>query len=273
MLTFRHQVTTYEERHIYYSIAGTFLFAGAAIGPLVGGLIEGTVGAGARDLTRWLVPIVSFVTILPYAFLCAESYAPVLARQRRQAEVAREAQTGSLATLVNSPLPSRQRTVQDLRVRYTRALTLPCIFATREPLIICVTAYVSLVYFFVYCALEAFPYTFGQLRGWSMRDTSLTFLALLAGFLLSTVFPLCTTQQRYISRTVSSLAPGERMRPEARLSDMRWCGFVAPAGLFLFAWTAPFPAIHWAVPLTGMLLFSFAINVAFTDFLPYLADV
>lgn len=269
-------MTTYQERHIYYTIAGTFIFVGAALGPLIGGLIEATAMDSQKNWSRWLVPIVSFVTILPYTFLCTESYASILARKRLQSVVKKrnESKTGSEVTLVEGIGPLNWTdTLKDLQSRYGRALKLPVLLAIKEPLIICVTIYVSLVYFFIYCTLEAFPYTFGKQRGWTMTQVSLTYISLLVGFFISTIVPLCTTQQRYIFRIVTNLPPGAKMRPEARLSDMLWCCFVAPAGLFIFAWTAPFPQVHWIAPMIGMVMFAFAVNVAFTDFLPYLADV
>lgn len=60
------------------------------------------------------------------------------------------------------------------------------------------------------------------------------------------------------------------VEPEARVQQALWAALLAPIGLFIFAWTAPFD-VHWVAPLIGVTVFCVGTGVIFTSFIPYLA--
>jgi hypothetical protein len=114
------------------------------------------------------------------------------------------------------------------------------------------------------------------------------FISLLIGFLGATLVAVFM-QQPYEDRERAKLPKGTPLSPEARFQQALWAAIFAPIGLFLFAWTAPFPRVHWIVPCIGMALFAFSgcgaewriacptdalssgMMTIFTSLIPYLA--
>lgn len=59
---------------------------------------------------------------------------------------------------------------------------------------------------------------------------------------------------------------------EARLTLAYSAAVLTPVSLFLFAFTAPYTSIHWAVPCFAEMLFGVSIMCIFTAYIPYLVD-
>ena len=79
-------------------------------------------------------------------------------------------------------------------------------------------------------------------------------------------------QEKYISNALVNLKPGERPSPEIRLKQTVYSSILTPIGLFIFAWTAPFPNVHWIAPMIGLAIAFFGMFSVFTAFVPYLVD-
>jgi DHA1 family multidrug resistance protein-like MFS transporter len=124
-------------------------------------------------------------------------------------------------------------------------------------LVICI--YLSLLYGVLYAFFEVF----------SEESTGLVFISLLVGFFFA-VPVIGVWQQRYEARLRASLPQGAPFPPEAKLQQTLWAGALPPIGLFIFAWTAPFPHVHWIAPCFGMFAFAWGMMIVFTSLIPYL---
>jgi MFS family permease len=238
-------MTRTRSHHLTYSLATAVCLLGISLGPVVGGLIEGHAVGRMRDWSRYLVPILALVAILPYAVFGSSSL--------------------YLTSAVNNTHSSSStRLVHRIKGHYTTFIKPFVLFNTREPIVIGITLYLSQIYFFFFVTLGAFPYAFGRIRGYNTSAVALTFLSLVVGVILSILVPLVTIR-RSNSKQASS--------PEAVLKSMLFCTILIPIGLFLFAWTASMPHVHWAAPMVGMIVFAFGSNIAFTQLNVYLAIV
>jgi hypothetical protein len=83
-------------------------------------------------------------------------------------------------------------------------------------------------------------------KGWSAHMTGLTFIPIMVGVIVATMFsPL--VNKDYIRRAKVYIDRGEAPPPEIRLYPMMiGCWFV-PVGLFIFAWTS-YPTLTWVGP-------------------------
>lgn len=229
-------------QHLYFSIATMLSLLGLVMGPVAGGLIEGNHGNNSPNWSRYSIPIICFAFILPYAIFAASS--------RQQAP----------------STPPRQ-----VKVSYRETLKMFVTFNIKEPIVIGITLYLSQLYFFLLVTLGAFPYAFGQIRGYTTSEVALTYLSLVIGVLLSMLMTLVSP---LLKRTQSQVSFGDKdSQPEQLLTGFLLCGPLIPIGLFLFAWTATSTSTHWIAPMIGMILFSFSSSVAFTDLNAYLSKV
>jgi MFS family permease len=236
---------TRNNRPLYISMATSFPLLGIVMGPVVGGLIEGH--NVTPDWSRYLIPIVAFAAILPYAFFGSSSL-----------------QTAA----PSSTLP--QSYGQRIKGHYRHTLKRLFTLNTREPILIAITLYLSQLYFFFLITLVAFPYAFGRTRGYNATAVALTYLSLVVGVLLSMLVPLlsgCKTRRRTSSHIDHDI------QPEAVLKSSMLFGPLIPIGLFIFAWTANSVSTSVAAPMVGMILFSFAAGIAITDHNVYLANI
>ena len=248
------RMTSTQDRGIYLSFLGFFSLAGLAMGPVVGGLIEGHAEGDARNWSRYLIPIAASIAILPFVVFGA----PSVATPRTGLKESAWAPAGGL--------------MQRIKVRYHTTFTHLVALNVREPIVIGITLYLSQLYFFFFVTLGAFPYAFGRLRGYGTTQVALTYLSLVIGVILATAVTMSTSHLRSRSRKRADVA-GLKVQPESAITSLLFCVLLVPIGLFLFAWTAPFPDIHWAAPIVAMILFAFGSTVAFTELNAYLADV
>lgn len=150
-----------------------------------------------------------------------------------------------------------------------RALIGPFKWLLTEPVVAVICVYLSLLYGILYGFFEVFPYVFGDIRHWSEESVGLIFISLLVGF-FGALFVIAVPQQRYEFKIRARLEKGQTFPPEAKLQQMLWAAALPPIGLFIFAWTAPFPHVHWIGPAIGMAVFALGMMVIFTSLIPYL---
>lgn len=221
-----------------------------------------------------VLPIFSFFALCLYAFTVPESHRPTLLRKQQQRwrkELQRRDDLESKAssgpedhnTRSAAPTPS-------LKERLITALKRPFVYLFTEPLVMIVCFYQAILYGMLYGLLGAFPYAFMDLRGLSRLNTSWMYLSILLGFVIGAAAIGCLLQDRQFKRAWDT----GTYTPESRIGPAVWGSFAVPIGLFIFAWTAPYPAeaVHWLGPCTGMVVFAFGMQLTFNSWLSYLGD-
>ncbi|KAF8147738.1 major facilitator superfamily domain-containing protein [Mycena galopus ATCC 62051] len=244
--------TTPLERGRYTISYALFAFGGPALGPLVSAFIQQDAGF------HWNFRVMAmFCTILsiPVA-LVPETHGPTLLKWR----IAREGRAPP-------PLP-----FDKIMPVFKVALLRPLIYLFTEPMVMLVSLYFSVLYGILYGFFEAFTVVYLDIRGFKNTSFGLTYIALGLGFGIACIVLGTLGQVLYEKSAEVDTAKGLPTQPEARLGLPYVGAIICPISLFMFAWTAPFPSVHWVVPCIAEGLFAFSMLLIFTGFIPYLID-
>ncbi|GAA6061518.1 hypothetical protein JCM10212_004508 [Sporobolomyces blumeae] len=255
--------TTYpRERGQFNAIYSVGAFLGPALGPLCSSFIESDAG---YEWNFRVMAIFATVTSIGAA-LVPETHGPTLYR-RQLAKIAREKEGFELE---RTPLGAKVSTVVGV---YKGALKRPFIFFFTEPIVLFVSIYLSILYGILYGFFEAFGLVYVETRGFSRTSYGLTYVALGLGFIVAATMIATLGSRAYVKQVEKAKLTGEPAPAEARLVLGYAAAIVSPISLFLFAWTAPFPHVHWIVPCLAEFLFSLSMQLIFVSFISYLIDV
>lgn len=245
------------QRGIAISFFAAAPFLGPTIGPIIGGFLA--TGAGWRWVEGFLAAF-SGVLWLCIIFLLPETYAPVLLR-RRAAKLS--AITGevyrSKLDIERGPVPLGQT--------LKTALSRPWILLFREPIVLLLSIYMSIIYGTLYMLFAAYPIVYQEVRGWSEGIGGLAFLGILVGMVLAVIYTF-PENMRYSKKCSQTT---DRLPPEIRLPPSMVGGIALPIGLFWFAWTNS-PTIHWMASIAAGAPFGFGMVLVFLSVFNYLID-
>ncbi|KAL1965737.1 hypothetical protein VTN77DRAFT_5237 [Rasamsonia byssochlamydoides] len=234
-------------------------FGGPTFGPILGGFIVQS-HLGWR-WTAWITLIASSFFALIAFFIVPETYHPVLL-QRRAARLRLETRNWAL----HSALDERRPTLHDIVVRY---LLRPIQMLILEPILLCVSIYLALIYGILYLTFEAYPVSFQEVRGWTHAGVAaLPFLSILVGVLFGSLLIMAVTKTRFARK----LKKHGRVVPEERLPPMIIASVLLPAGLFWFGWTSN-AHVSWVPQVIAGVPIGLGILVIFMQGLNYIIDV
>ncbi|KAL4894833.1 major facilitator superfamily domain-containing protein [Aspergillus ambiguus] len=143
----------------------------------------------------------------------------------------------------------------------------PFVLLFREPIILLMSTYLSVLYGILYLFFDAFPFVFQDVRGWGPGLGGLSFVGVFIGTALSILY-LIPMLERYKKK---ALVSPTRLPPEERLPPAFLGSILIPISLFWFAWTNS-PSIHWMAPIAAGVPFGFGIATVFMPILNYLID-
>ncbi|GAA5883715.1 hypothetical protein JCM16303_004787 [Sporobolomyces ruberrimus] len=245
-------------RATYASLYSIMAFGGPALGPLCSSFIEYDVGF------RWnlrVMAIFSTVTSIMVA-LVPETHGPTLLKQK----------LAKLGRHENRKDEVKGKLQKVLGV-YKQALKRPVLFFFTEPIVLFVSIYLSILYGILYGFFEAFGIVYIEERGFKPTSYGLTYISLGLGFLLGASMIATVGNRAYGKTVMKAKEQGITLGAESRLVLAYSAAIVSPISLFLFAWTAPFPKVHWIVPCIAEFLFSLSMLLIFVSFISYLLDV
>jgi hypothetical protein len=202
------------------------VFAGPVIAPVIGEFTVKNPNLGWR-WTLWFVVIMSMTIWIVSLFVFEETAAPIIL-QRKAARMRRETKNWALHSKLDEIPVEYGQLVRKYGIK-------PLLMLIKEPILMIITIFLSVVYAIVYLTFFAFPYSFGIVRGWEMGISSLPFLALFVGFLFGFVFSFLDSRLRFM---VLLRRHNGRVAPEERLPPMIVGSAVLVCGLFWFAWTS-----------------------------------
>jgi multidrug resistance protein len=246
-----------EERGVPMAAFSAAPFAGPAIGPLVGGFLSDA--AGWRSL-YWIQLILSGVAWILMTFTVPETFAPTLL-SRRAAKLRKETNDDRYTT--EKELDQRPLT-QQLKIFLIRPLQL----LTREPIVLFLSLYMSVLYGLLYMFFVAYPVVYQEGKGWNAGHTGLMFIPIAIGVVLSAV---CApfVNKHYLK--ICARYPDGKPPAEARLIPMMWSCWLIPVGLFIFGWTS-YPRISWWGPCIGGFPVGFGFIFLYNSCNNYLVD-
>ena len=142
-------------------------------------------------------------------------------------------------------------------VRLRRALYRPFLLTSREPIIMLIALYLTVVYIVLFTFLEGFTFIFQETYGISQGLTGLCFLAIIIGLFGATA--LVPLIYKWAKRDLQKVKEqgGDRLPPEFRLwYSMLGGAFALPISLFWMGWTARSDISIWS-PLAAAVLFGY----------------
>jgi len=244
--------TTPLERGTYTIAYALFAFGGPALGPLASAFIQ--QDADYHWNFRVMAIFCAVLSIL--VALVPETHGPTLLKWR----IAKEGK---------APPPLHFGKIMSI---FKVALARPIIYLFTEPVVMLVSLYLSVLYGILYGFFEAFTVVYLEIRGFKNTSFGLTYIALGLGFGIACIVLGTVGQVLYEKSANADTAKGLAVQPEARLGLPYLGAIISPLSLFMFAWTAPFPNVHWIVPCIAEGLFAFSMLLIFTGFIPYLID-
>jgi multidrug resistance protein len=246
-----------EERGVPMAAFSAAPFIGPAIGPLIGGFLSDA--AGWRWL-YWIQLILSGFAWLLMTFTVPETFTPTLL-SRRAAKLRKETNDDRFTT--EKELDQRPIT-QQLKIFLIRPLQL----LTREPIVMAISLYMSVLYGLLYMFFVAYPVIYQGGKGWNAGHTGLMFVPIAVGVVLSAICaPLIN--KHYLK--VCARYPDGKPPAEARLIPMMWSCWLIPIGLFIFGWTS-YPRLSWWGPAMGGFPVGFGFIFLYNSANNYLVD-
>ncbi|CAI7605317.1 unnamed protein product, partial [Penicillium discolor] len=114
----------------------------------------------------------------------------------------------------------------------------------------------------------AYPYYFGEIRGWNTSVDTLPLLGIITGVFIGTLGIIIYNLVYFRHHCYTS---DGSFIPEARLPPMIFGGVLIPIGIFWFAWTAQ-PNIPWPSALCAGLLIGCGMYLVFIQGFIYIVD-
>jgi len=245
-----------------FPVFATAAFMGPIFGPIVGGFIGQSSRVSWR-WTEWITLIISGIVLALVVLFQPETYAPILLKWKAN-------------HLRNLTGDNRYKAEVEIREetfnrRLRHALYRPFMLTAREPIIMLVALYLTVIYVILFTFLNGYTFIFTDIYGFSQGLTGLSFIGIgiglcCAGLLVPVVYIWAKRDLKRIQEY-----GGTRLPPEFRL----WYAmFGAPAvsiSVLWLAWSAN-PSISCWVPLAASVLFGFGILCVFISSYQYIID-
>jgi DHA1 family multidrug resistance protein-like MFS transporter len=217
------------------------VFCGPALGPIIGSLTVVNKNLGWH-WTAWFTMIIEVFFFTIALFTLKETF-PAVILKKKAARLRQETRNWALHTkLEEDPVQ-----VGYLMQKYGLK---PAQMMIREPILIVMTIYISLVYGILYLIFFAYPFSFEGDRGMSPSIGSLPFIAIFIGVLIACVSLAWETKAIFMPKFVKA----KKVIPEERLPPMMVGGVVLVIGLFWFAWTSQPSISPWPQIISGVFI-------------------
>jgi MFS family permease len=251
------------EKSYMLPLFSLFGFGGAALGPVMGAWIAESPILHTWRWAEWFTLMFAAITLVTTFLFQPETYAPVLlswkARQLRT--ISGDDRYFAAHEIERVPLTSRLKT----------ALKRPLIMAFHEPIILLISAYLSLVFIILFTFLSGYDYIFRRTYNISQGLTNTLFIAIVIGVVLSYATTPWIYRHTLRAQQLAKINGHSQFSPEIRLWYAMLGAPALPISLFWLAWTS-YPSISIWVPLSATVFFGYAAVLIFTTTYMYLID-
>ena len=250
------------ERTYAFPVFANAAFMGPLLGPIVGGFIAQSSRVSWR-WTEWITLILSALVLALVTLFQPETYAPILLKWK-----AAHLRTQTGDERYCAAVEIRQET---FAYRLRRALYRPFLLTFREPIIMLIALYLTVIYIILFTFLDGYTFIFSEIHGFSQGITGLCFVGIGVGLCFASLLvPFIYSRARKDLVRIKANG-GTQLPPEFRL----WFGmFGAPAipvSLFWMGWTS-YPSISYWSPLLSSVLFGYGILCVFISCYQYVID-
>ena len=250
------------ERVYAFPVFANAAFMGPIFGPVVGGFI-GESSLVSWRWTEWITLIISGLVLCLVAVFQPETYAPVLLKWK----------AAHLRALTGD---ERYRAEVEIREesflrRLGRALYRPFLLTFREPIIMLIALYLTVIYIILFTFLNGYTFIFTETYNFSEGITGLSFIGIGIGLCFASL--LVPMIYIWAKRDLAKIREqgGERLPSEFRLWFAMFGAPAIPISLFWMGWTA-YPDISYWSPLAASVLFGYGILCVFISSYQYIID-
>lgn len=247
-----------EERGVAMSIFSAAPFIGPVMGPIVGSLLSVKV--------NWRWPYYFMIIFSGCLYLIMVVFLP---ETHHQTLLKRRAQ--KLRKLTGDP---SYRAISEIQIRTFKEIVegtlLRPVILLSELIVLLITIYMSIIYGLLYMFFFAYPVVYGEGKKWGDIKTSLMFIPLGVGVLISTAISPYFNRD-YVKRAQRYIDRGEIPPAELRLIPMMIGSVFVPIGLFSYAWSS-FPHVSWAGPCFSGMACGFGFLMLYNPANNYIVD-
>ncbi|KAI2617371.1 putative bicyclomycin resistance protein [Hypoxylon sp. NC1633] len=231
-------------------------FIGPSLGPLLGGFIN------YHTTWRWtyyaLIIWAGLLMVMIIVF-APETYHPIKLREK-----ARKLRKETGDDRWKAPM---EKSTKSVASAIGTSLLRPFQLLIFEPMCLLLCLFSAILLGVLYLFFGAFGLLFGNIYGFNLWQTGLSFLGLMVGM------TACAATDPVWRRIYNRLLEQNHgtPEPEFRLPSVIVGAFIVPVGLFIFAWTA-YPWVHWIGPIIGSGIFGCGMLMVFTGMFTFLVD-
>lgn len=233
---------------------------GPSLAPLIGGFVAETIG---WRWSNWITCTPTSVLLLVMVFIYPETRHDVLIRRK----------TMMLVKTLNRPdlcscYAEEGEKSAGRKTILASSLIRPLKLLFSSAIIFVISLYVAFGYGCLYLLFNTIPMVFRGSYNWSVGVSGVVYLALLLGYLIGlSAFSLLS------DKTVRHMteANGGIYEAEMRLPFCVYFASVLPVSFFWYGWSSD-QAIHWSVPILGLVLFGIGFEGLWLPTQIYLVD-
>ncbi|KAK7426938.1 hypothetical protein QQZ08_006530 [Neonectria magnoliae] len=233
---------------------------GPSCAPVIGGFVAETIG---WRWVNWITFIPATIVVCAMFFLNRETNHRVLIR-RKTGRLRKEHNRPELRSCYvdpTAPVLPRRRIILN-------GLTRPIRLLFSSAIIFSVSLYIAFAYGCLYLLFNTIPMVFQGSYGWSIGITGIVYLALLIGYMAGLAIFSALSDKTVVRMTKAN---GGVYEPEMRLPDCVYFAFLLPITFFWYGWAAD-RAVHWIVPVIGLIPFGLGIIGIWLPIQAYLID-
>ncbi|KPM34958.1 hypothetical protein AK830_g11606 [Neonectria ditissima] len=233
---------------------------GPSCAPVIGGFVAETIG---WRWVNWITFIPATIVVCAMVFLNRETNHQVLIRRKTEL-LRKELNRPELRSCYvdpTAPVLPRRRIILN-------GLTRPIRLLFGSAIVFGISLYIAFAYGCLYLLFNTIPIVFQGSYGWSIGITGIVYLTLLIGYMAGLAV-FSTLSDKTVVRMTK--ANGGVYEPEMRLPDCIYFAFLLPITFFWYGWAAD-QAVHWIVPVIGLIPFGFGIVGIWLPIQAYLID-
>ncbi|KAI8723718.1 MFS domain-containing protein [Fusarium sp. LHS14.1] len=233
---------------------------GPSTAPVIGGFVAETIG---WRWVNWITFIPATIIVIAIAILSCETNHQVLIR-RKTRRLRKELNRPELRSCYIDP------SAPDLTRRriLLNGLTRPIRLLFSSPIVFGVSLYIAFSYGCLYLLFNTIPMVFQGSYNWSIGITGIVYLSLLIGYMVGLSVFSALSDKTVVRMTKANNGVYE---PEMRLPDCIYFAFIFPITFFWYGWSAD-KAVHWIVPVIGLVPFGIGIVGTWMPIQAYLID-
>ena len=229
------------ERGVATMAYAAAVFAGPAVGPIVGEFTVMNTSLGWH-WTGWFTMIMG-AFFYAIALPTVKETFPAVILKAKAARLRQETRNWALHT-------KQDEEPVHFGFLFRKYGLKPVQMMMKEPILIIMTVYISLVYGILYLIFFAYPYSFQRDRQMETGIASLPFIAIFIGVLIACATLTWETKVIFTPK----FNKAKKVIPEERLPPMMVGGVVLVIGLFWFAWTSQPSVNPWPQIISGVFI-------------------